>query len=149
MTPEIDLTSLHPPRPYDPRLHIHTGPVVIVTTTDSLWIHEYTTRLSSNNTWSDIFFFYQSCRCLVHLMNRDTQEWRECVVIMFLHCLIQTVFTTPVNSVPCYSTKRTRTLHLLMHSSMQCKGQQHLLCIQACSVKGNSDCFAFKHAVRG
>ncbi len=22
---------------------------------------------------------------------------RECVVIMFLHCLLQTVFTTPVN----------------------------------------------------
>jgi len=43
--------------------------------------------------------------------------------------------TTPVNSVPCYSTKIRRTQHLLMHSSKKCKGQQRLLCIQACSVR--------------
>ena len=34
-------------------------------------------------------------------MNKHRSK-RECVVIMFLHCLLQTVFTTPVNSVPCY-----------------------------------------------
>ncbi len=84
-------------------------------------------------------------------MNLDTQEWRECVVIMFLHCLLQTVFTTPVNSVPCYSTKRTRTLRLLMHSSIAAcsvKGNSTCSFIQACSVKGNAPAHAFKHAVK-
>ncbi len=79
--------------------------------------------VSSNNTWSEFFSFISHVvRYLVHLMNHDTQEWRECVVIMFLHCLLQTVFTTPVNSVPCYSTKITRTPRLLLHSNMQRKG---------------------------
>jgi hypothetical protein len=36
MTAEIDLASLHPPRPYATRSHMHTGPLVIAIATPSL-----------------------------------------------------------------------------------------------------------------
>ena len=38
MTVEIALASLHPPRPYDTRAHMHTGPLIIVTK-PSLWLN--------------------------------------------------------------------------------------------------------------
>ena len=46
MTVEISLTRPHPPRPYDTRSHIHTGPLVIATK-PTLWqsLGESTERL--------------------------------------------------------------------------------------------------------
>jgi hypothetical protein len=38
MTAEIALVSLHPPRPYATRSHMHTGPLVIAIGTPSLWL---------------------------------------------------------------------------------------------------------------
>ena len=38
MAVELALTSLHPPRPYATRSHMHTGPLVIAITTPSLWL---------------------------------------------------------------------------------------------------------------
>ena len=39
MTVEIDLANSLPPRPYDTRSHIHTGPLVITTKHSSLWLN--------------------------------------------------------------------------------------------------------------
>jgi hypothetical protein len=38
-TAEITLDSLHPPRPYAPHSHMHTGPLVIATATPSLCLN--------------------------------------------------------------------------------------------------------------
>jgi hypothetical protein len=39
MTAEIALVSLHPPRPYATRSHMHKGPLVIAITTPSLYVY--------------------------------------------------------------------------------------------------------------
>ena len=38
MTTEIDFIKPTPPRPYAPRSHMHTGPLIL-TTTPSLWLN--------------------------------------------------------------------------------------------------------------
>ena len=51
--------------------------------------------VSSNNTWSGISPFNQLFRYLAYFTNTHRSK-RECVVIMFSHCLLQTVLTRPV-----------------------------------------------------
>ena len=39
LTDETALARLHSPRPYAPRSHMHTRPLVIATATPSLWLN--------------------------------------------------------------------------------------------------------------